>query len=232
MNADHEIFIDEPRFLPQILSTRFFERAGWIEVPSDLEDAGANRWESSLNVLYDAVIERVDSAVRVRFPNNPDDQRLDGRRLYLDVNAGSRWHCIENCSERRNPDSAALVKLADLDRRKLCDSELSAAWHTTGVEEGIMMNDNRSILRCMNVELDCIRSHLERSEKGRNGILRKCIVSPAMRDALRTAPGWWGQCSLRVSSFRTMSAEGMSTSSRGQSALTVDGRERLPDEAQ
>jgi hypothetical protein len=64
-----------------------------------------------------------------------------------------------------------------------------------------MMNDNCSISRRVDIELDRIRPDVERFQEGGNGILWKRIVSAPMRDALRTAPGWWGQRNLRVVAF-------------------------------
>jgi hypothetical protein len=64
-----------------------------------------------------------------------------------------------------------------------------------------MMNDNDSIARRVDIELYRVRAKLECLEKGRNRVFRNSIVGAAVRDALRSALGQWGQSGLRVVAF-------------------------------
>jgi hypothetical protein len=98
-------------------------------------------------------------------------------------------------------NTATEVQLSDLTSGELGDGELSSDWHTTGVEQRIMMNDNYSISCCVHVQLYGVGAKLKRLEKGGDGVLRNRIVGAAVRDALGAAPGWWGQSGLRVVAF-------------------------------
>jgi hypothetical protein len=147
------------------------------------------------------MIEGVHCAVGRRFPDHSHDERLDVSALYLHIDSSAGRHGAENFLQRRNKHAIAEVKLSNLARRKLGDRQLSGEWHTTGVEHGIMMNDNNSISRCVHVQLYRIRAEIECLQESGDGILRKRVMCAAVGDALRAAPGWWGQSALRVVAF-------------------------------
>jgi hypothetical protein len=140
-------------------------------------------------------------AVGRRFPDHSHDERLDVPALDLHIDSSAGRHGAENFLQCRNKHAVAEVKPSNLTRRNLGDRKLSGEWHTTGVEHGIMMNDNNSISRSVHVQLYRIRAEIERLQEGGDGILWQRVVCTAVGDALRAAPGWWGQSGLRVVAF-------------------------------
>jgi hypothetical protein len=201
MSSTDKIFVDELFLLPQIIGACFSERRGGIQMARDFEYPGTNCRENLLDGLNDSMIEGMYRAVGRRFPDHSHDERLDVSPLYLHIDSSADRHRAEDFLQGGNKDTAAEVKLTNLARWKLGDRQLSSEWHTTGVEHGIMMNDNNSIARSVHVELDRIGAEIERFQESGDGVLRKRVMCATVGDALRGAPGWWGQPGLRVVAF-------------------------------
>lgn len=79
-----QILIYVINVLPQIFCSRGPKRRNGIEVSSNLKHAASDGGENSFHVFYDAVVERVDSAIGPRFANASYDVWLDVPALYLD----------------------------------------------------------------------------------------------------------------------------------------------------
>lgn len=100
-----------------------------------------------------------------------------------------------------------------------------------GVDYGVVVNDDNTVVGRVHVELDGIGSQLNGSLEGGERVLGMRLVRSPVGDSLRRIPvSTWGQAFLAVVALCWM-REAMNTGGRGQSALTAGGAERLPVEA-
>jgi hypothetical protein len=205
VRARNELFIDVRNLLPQILGPSGDERSDRIDVTRDLQHAGSHRWEDALHRFDDAMVERVDGALRFALADNAHHERLDARRLYLDINPDIRAQRIEYRRERRNLDVLGKPEFADLRGRQLSDG--------TGRESGriydrVVVDDDGSVFGGVDVELDRIRAQLDGANESRNRILGQRLMSTTVGDSFgRVAPAWCVQAFPRVVVLGTMSAK-------------------------
>lgn len=82
----------------------------------------------------------------------------------------------------------------------------------------------------MYVELDRIRSQLDRPQEGGQGVFRERLMRTAVRDLFRVISARWFQASPSVVALGTV-REAMNVILPGQLLLTRAGLGRLPDEA-
>ena len=159
----------------------------------------------------------------------PNDKRFDICCFDFDIDFGQVTDGVENSLQRGNLDAVGKRESAQLrgGEAGYFPARLSGRVHI-----GIVVYDDNTIARGVHIELDCVCSKVDRSEKGGDRILRQRLVRAAVRYlfGLHDRP-YWSEGFLRVVALGTMSAKHMSAVRRGQSALTAGLRERLPDEA-
>ena len=147
----------------------------------------------------------MDRAPRSVLANKPGDERLDAWRLDLDVDHGVSPNGIEHCAQCRNRDALPQGVLAELVGPEVSD----AAWAVAGrVQYRIVVDDDNPVGGRMDVELDGVRTQLDRAEESGNGVLRQRLVRAAVGDFLgRGTPGRRVQAFLRVVVLGTMTAK-------------------------
>ena len=229
MDALDQLLVDERRFLPKIFGARCHERSSRIDVTRDLQHTGSDRGEYRFYRFDDTVVESVDRAIGTRLTYAPHDKRLDVSRLDLDVNFGAIPDGVENRVKRRNLDPVPERKPAQIRGREV---DNFSARRSGRVHLGIVVYDHDPVARGVDIELDRVRSQVDRSEECGNRVLRQRLVGTTVRYlfGLHTLHSG-GEGFLEVVALGTMSAKHMSAVRRGQSALTAGLRERLPDEA-
>lgn len=93
---------------------------------------------------------------------------------------------------------------------ELVGAEVSdAAWAVAGrVQYRIVVDDDNPVGGSMDVELDGVRTQLDRTEESGNGVLRQRLVRAAVGDCLgRGTPGRRVQAFPRVVVLGTMTAK-------------------------
>ena len=224
--------VDGLDFLPEIFRRCRGKASDRIDVSRDFEHASADCRKDALYNLDDAVVERVYGACRFRFANASGDQGLDVLRLDLDIDRGPASNGAEHLSERRNSRPVSERESLELRGREVSDGPMRGPLRVPGVDNRIVMNYDNPIASRVHVELNAIRSELDGALKCGDRILGMRLVCSPVRDPLgRIAARTCGQAFLSVVALCSMSAKLMSATGRGQSALTVGGPERLPDEA-
>jgi len=204
VRARDEILVDERHLLPEILRSNRKERRYRIDVTRVLQHSGPQRRKNALNGLDDSVVKRVYRAVGVAFANHAHDERLDAQRLDLDVDGDTSTNCIENCGERGDLDVLIQPELPELVIGELGDAMPGEA---VGVDDRIVVHDDGSIPRCVDIELYCFGSQLDGAEERRDRILWQDLVGPPVGDLLGQRSAWRGQAFPRVVALGTMSAK-------------------------
>ena len=204
VRARNEILVDERHLLPQVLRPGGHERSHRVDVTRVLEHTCPQRREDALHRPDDAVVERVHRAGGFAFANHPDDQRLDARRLDLDVDDGIGANGIEHRGERRDPDIVTEMEFPELSVRQPGDAMPS---QTAGIDDGIVVHDDGTVARGVNVEFDTFRSQLDRSQKCGDGILWQGLMRSTVGDLLWRSLSGRAQAFSRVVALGTMSAK-------------------------
>lgn len=203
-----EIVVDVLGLLPEILRTGRDERRDGVDVARNFEHSGADGGEDAFHGSYNAVVERVYGAARVRFAYAADHERLDAGGFDLNVNYGSVANGFERFDQRRNLDSISEREFFQLASGDAGDWLSRIHGLRAAANHRIMMHDYRPVIRGVNVELDPVRAQVQCTEKGWNRILRKSGMSSPMGDAFRAvAFGPWRQRDLAVIVFAVMSAK-------------------------
>ena len=200
-----QLLIDERYFLPEILRSGRNQGRHRIDVTAADKHARPQSREDPFYGFHDTMVEGMYSAVDSRFPNAPDNERLDALGLDLHVYHRSIANRLENCVEGRDLDSLGQWKALEIGRSELGNSRGACARR---VYNRVVVDYDYSVLCAVHVQLDCVGSQVDRAKKGRNRILGKRLVCPPVRDPLRRlVPARRGQAFLGVVALDTMSAK-------------------------
>ena len=171
----------------------------------NLQHAGADRRENAFNGFDNPMIERVHRTTRIVLANDAHDERLNARRFDLDVNHRVGPDCVEHGGEGRNLNALAESKISELCERQLGDG---ARRQIGGIYNRIVVNDDSTVAGAMDIQLDRLRSQLNRAQECRDGVLGQGLMRSPVGDFFRrSAPTRCVQAFLRVVALGTMSAK-------------------------
>ncbi len=199
MGAHDQLFIDERHLLPEILRPSGEERSHRIDVARNFEHTCSNGWKNPLHSFDNAMVESVHSATGGGLPYAPHDQRLDVGGLDFYVNPGLITDSIENGLKRGNLNAVRQRETTQIPGGEI---GYSRSRLSPRVDDWIVVHDDDAVARGVHVQLDRVRSELDRAEKRGYRVLRERLMSPAVGDLFgRTAAARGGQEFLRVVFF-------------------------------
>ncbi len=208
MCALNGLFVDRVDFLPQVLRGRSDERCSRIDVPGSLENTGPDCGEDRLYVFDDTVVERMHGARRLRFADAACDQRLDVARFDFDVDNGPIADEIERLREGWNARSIRQWELLELRGRELDYGLLFGLKWVPGVNHRIVVNDDNSVVRGVDIQLYAIGAELDRPCECSDRVLGMSLVRAPVSDSLRGVVAFTdGQAFLSVVALCSMSAK-------------------------
>src|SRR5688500_2996622 len=173
--------------LPQIFRSSFSERRNGVEMSSNLQYAASDRWEYFLHGPHDAMVERVDGAVRPRLTDASYDMRLDVPRLYLDEYRGPRSDRFERLRQSRNGDTWSEWIGSQLIKTRGGNRDCRTFRHTFRIETRIVMNYYHPIAGRMHIQLDGLSPQIEGALERRYAVFGQGVVRAAVGN-----PEWCG----------------------------------------
>jgi hypothetical protein len=182
-----EILIDVIDVLPQIFGSGFAERRNRVEMPRNLEHAASDRGKYFLHRPDDAMVERVNGAIRPRLADASYDMWLDVPRLYLDENRRPRSDRFERLRQRRKGDVRGERVGSQLIKTRGGNWDCRAFRHTFRIETRIVMNYHHPIAGRMHVQLDGLSPQIEGLLERRYAVFGQGIVGAAVGN-----PEWCG----------------------------------------
>ena len=192
----HELLVYIVDMLPEVLGADRAQGCNWIHVPGHLEHSAANRRKDPLYRSDDTVVKGVNRAARRGFAYAPYDERLDVRRLDLDVSYRALADLFESFRQGRDRCSGNERVPPQLWCRCRRDAYPGASRHISRIEDGIVMNDYDAIGRSVNVQLDTVGPELESPPERRNRVFGQTVVGAPVRDRNR-CPAGSGQMFLK-----------------------------------
>lgn len=180
MRRRDQILIHVIDMLPQIFGSSFAERRYGIEMSSNLQYAASDRREYFLHRSDDAVIERVDGAVRPRLTDASYDMRLDVPRLYLDEYRRPRSDRFERLRQRRNGDTWSESVRSQLIKRRGGDRDCGTLRHAFRMNNGIVMNNHYAIAGRVHIQLDGLSAKVERPLERGYAVFGQRVVGAAV----------------------------------------------------
>jgi hypothetical protein len=178
-----QILIHVIDVLPQIFGSSFAERRYGIEMSSNLQYAASDRREYLLHRSDDAVIERVDGAVRPRLTDASYDMRLDVPRFYLDEYSRPRSDRFERLRQRRNGDTWSESVRSQLIKSRGGDRDCGTLRHAFRMNNGIVMNNHYAIAGRVHIQLDALSAKVERPLERGYAVFGQRVVRAAVRNS-------------------------------------------------
>lgn len=108
-------------------------------------------------------------------------------RLYLYVYGGTRPDCLQHLLKRWKGDTRSQLETVELCQRNRGDRAPGDGRIEGRRKEGVVMDHNSSITRCMNVELDAVGARIQCRFEGRKRILGVSVANATVGNYFRVA---------------------------------------------